>query len=68
MWMLGHTLVWHNQPPSFYWENKDGSPKTREWDCIDGTVEGNGPRKPQYWNVDDSGDKLVLLDQIVLKK
>lgn len=30
--------------------------------------EGNGPRKPQYWNVDDSGDKLVLLDQIVLKK
>ena len=31
-------------------------------------VEGDGPRKPQYWNVDDSGDKLVLLDQIVLKK
>ena len=31
-------------------------------------VEGNGPRKPQYWNVDDSGDKLVLLDQIILKK
>ena len=31
-------------------------------------VDGNGPRKPQYWNVDDSGDKLVLLDQIVLKK
>lgn len=23
-------------------------------------VEGNGPRKPQYWTVDDSGDKLVL--------
>ena len=31
-------------------------------------VEGDGPRKPQYWNVDDSGDKLVLLDQIVLEK
>ena len=31
-------------------------------------VEGNGPRKPQYWNVDDSGDKLVLLDQIILEK
>ena len=30
MWMLGHTLVWHNQTPAFYWENKDGSPKTRE--------------------------------------
>ena len=24
----------------------------------------NGPRKPQYWNVDDSGDKLVLGTQI----
>ncbi len=24
----------------------------------------NGPRKPQYWNVDDSGDKLVLGSQI----
>jgi hypothetical protein len=23
-------------------------------------VEGNGPRKPQIWDVDDSGDKLVL--------
>ena len=23
-------------------------------------VEGNGPRKPQLWEVDDSGDKLIL--------
>ena len=29
-------------------------------------VEGNGPRKPQYWNVDDSGDKLVLGERILL--
>jgi hypothetical protein len=27
-------------------------------------AEENGPRKPQYWNVDDSGDKLVLGNQI----
>ncbi|MBQ2330850.1 MAG: hypothetical protein II383_00415 [Bacteroidales bacterium] len=28
--------------------------------------EGNGPRKPQYWTVDDSGDKLVLGHQIIV--
>jgi para-nitrobenzyl esterase len=26
-------------------------------------AEGQGPRKPQIWNVDDSGDKLVLKDR-----
>ncbi|MFA5287721.1 MAG: glycoside hydrolase family 43 protein [Bacteroidales bacterium] len=26
----------------------------------------HGPRKPQYWNVDDSGDKLVLGRQILI--
>ncbi|MBQ6709832.1 MAG: endo-1,4-beta-xylanase [Bacteroidales bacterium] len=25
LWMLGHTLVWHNQTPAFYWENPDGT-------------------------------------------
>ena len=30
-------------------------------------AEGDGPRKPQLWNVDDSGDKLVLKDRIILK-
>ena len=30
--------------------------------------EGNGGRKPQYWTVDDSGDKLVLGKQIILTK
>lgn len=28
--------------------------------------EGNGPRKPQYWTVDDSGDKLVLGERIIV--
>ena len=26
-------------------------------------AEGDGPRKPQMWNVDDSGDKLKLLNR-----
>jgi len=26
-------------------------------------AEGNGPRKPQIWNADDSGDTLVLKDR-----
>ncbi|MBQ9173924.1 MAG: family 43 glycosylhydrolase [Bacteroidales bacterium] len=30
--------------------------------------EGNGPRKPQYWSVDDSGDKLVLGERIILPR
>ena len=28
-------------------------------------AEGDGPRKPQLWNVDDSGDRLVLKDRIM---
>ena len=27
-------------------------------------AEGNGPRKPQIWTVDDSGDKLLLEDRL----
>ncbi len=27
---LGHTLVWHNQTPNFFWLNNDGTPKTQE--------------------------------------
>ena len=26
-------------------------------------AEANGPRKPELWDVDDSGDKLVLKDR-----
>lgn len=27
---LGHTLVWHNQTPDFFWLNADGSVRTKE--------------------------------------
>lgn len=30
LWVLGHTLVWHNQTPDFYWFRPDGTPKSRE--------------------------------------
>ena len=30
LWMLGHTLVWHNQTPDFYWYRENGEPKSRE--------------------------------------
>lgn len=30
MWILGHTLIWHNQTPEFYYYREDGSPKSRE--------------------------------------
>lgn len=29
LFVLGHTLCWHNQTPSFMWENPDGTAKTR---------------------------------------
>jgi hypothetical protein len=28
-------------------------------------AEVKGPRKPQIWEVDDSGDRLVLKDRLV---
>lgn len=30
MWMLGHTLCWHNQTPEFFWSNPDGTPKSHD--------------------------------------
>ncbi|MGM9762140.1 MAG: endo-1,4-beta-xylanase [Candidatus Cryptobacteroides sp.] len=30
LWMLGHTLVWHNQTPEFFWYRENGEPKSRE--------------------------------------
>ncbi len=30
LWVLGHTLCWHNQTPEFFWYREDGQPKSRE--------------------------------------
>jgi endo-1,4-beta-xylanase len=30
MFILGHTLCWHNQTPAFFWERPDGTPKTHD--------------------------------------
>lgn len=30
LWMLGHTLCWHNQTPEFFWNDDKGQPKTRQ--------------------------------------
>ena len=30
LWMLGHTLIWHNQTPDHYWFRENGEPKSRE--------------------------------------
>ena len=56
MWILGHTLVWHNQTPSFYWYNEDGSLKSRE-DLIETmrahieTVAGRYAGRIDAWDV-----------------
>lgn len=30
MWILGHTLCWHNQTPDFFWNDEKGNPKTKQ--------------------------------------
>ncbi|MGY3213482.1 GH35 family endo-1,4-beta-xylanase [Mucilaginibacter sp. HD30] len=30
MWIMGHTLVWHQQTPDFFFTNAEGKPNTKE--------------------------------------
>lgn len=30
LWSLGHTLVWHNQTPDFFFNHDDGTPKSHD--------------------------------------
>ena len=30
LWALGHTLVWHNQTPDFFFNHDDGTPKSHD--------------------------------------
>lgn len=30
MFVMGHTLCWHNQTPAFFWNNADGKPKSHD--------------------------------------
>ncbi len=56
MFIVGHTLVWHNQTPTWYFQNEDGTPKTRE-EVIERmrehihTVAGRYKGRVQAWDV-----------------
>lgn len=56
MFIVGHTLVWHNQTPKWFFENEDGSPKSaqavdkRMHDHIK-LVAGRYAGKVQAWDV-----------------
>jgi len=58
---------WVQEPEAFKGDNSGHGMLFRTFEgkllLIIHHSEGNGPRKPQLWNVDDSGDKLVLKDR-----
>ena len=60
---------WVQEPEPFLSNNSGHGMLFRDFDgrllYVVHHAEGDGPRKPQLWNVDDSGDKLVLKDRIM---
>lgn len=56
MFMIGHTLIWHNQTPDWFFQDKKGNPNTKEAQMermrtyIE-TVAGRYAGKVQAWDV-----------------
>jgi endo-1,4-beta-xylanase len=66
MFIVGHTLVWHNQTPDWFFQNEDGKPKTKD-EVIERlrehikTIAGRYVGKVNAWDVvneviDDDGN------------
>ena len=56
LWALGHTLVWHNQTPDFFFNHADGTPKSHD-EMVETmrsyieTVAGHFSGKIDAWDV-----------------
>lgn len=66
MFIIAHTLVWHNQTPAWFFQNEDGKPKTKE-EVVERlrehikTIAGRYAGKVNAWDVvneviDDDGN------------
>ena len=56
MFIVGHTLIWHNQTPDFFFKDAEGKPKTREalteqMRSYIETVAGRYKGRIQAWDV-----------------
>jgi len=56
LWALGHTLIWHNQTPDFFFNHADGTPKSHD-EMVETmrsyieTVAGHFSGKINAWDV-----------------
>jgi len=56
MFMIGHTLIWHNQTPDWFFQDKNGKPNTKEAQMEQmrsyiETIAGRYAGKVQAWDV-----------------